>query len=362
MAHPFFDATKYPWHLTPEADDLHRELYDNIRDPAEIDRRYHACAENLLPLALNVGPSVIWEEALNRLGARPGALQKLCEQNYIYPKLIAAIERVRNAVARLSQPITKDNEPILDRSKLREKIEVLSVDTAALKVLLVRGGTQSGKSYGRHLLHAAAYDRGAIPVYITSGMVGDVKDVVGNLFAVYGASREVPVFTTDNAGYRVICNKLLELARTQEKQMWIAVDDLGLDADGTPLLSQDIKLFFDQFALRLADPSFATWFRLMLIHYPDGKPPTKWMKEVYTLDSTSEDDVQQEHVEEALRAWSSAHGLSIVDQELSDLATDVIENAEAPPAPGEEDEGESRLQRINNELKKTFDRLAKQKK
>jgi hypothetical protein len=233
-------------------------------------------------------------------------------------------------------------------------------DTTLLKVLLVRGSTQSGKSHGRHLLHGAALDRGAVFVYIASGTVATVKHVIERLFSALGALKEIPpTYTTDMAGYITVCFKLQDVALQEKKPLWIAVDDLGPGPDGAPLLSTEIREFFDQFALFMMDPSFSTWFRLMLIHYPDGKLPTKWKRDVLTEERTSETDVQQADVAEVLRTWLTTHGRNMVEVELLELAADVIANAEAPLKPGEE--ASSRLQRINDELSKTLGNLAKQK-
>ncbi len=358
MAHPFFDTATYPWHRT-EAVRLHDALYAAIYRPTEIDQTYRQCAPGLPPLALVHPPNIIWKEALENLTAYTGALRNLCQQPFTNAQLQSAVQDVVNAKSLIHQRITKDNVIILDRVKLREKIELVSLDTTALKVLLVRGSRQSGKSHGRHLMHSAALDRGAVFVYLTSGMVANVKNVIDRLFSAFGALKDVPaIYTTDIAGYNAVCNKLQDVAMEKNKQMWIAVDDLGLDPDGVPLLSSDIKEFFDQFALLLTDPSFSTWFRLMLIHYPEGKLPTKWKRDVFTQDQTSETDVQQGDVAEVLRAWSAARGRNMMEKELLELAADVITNAEAVPPPGEEEV--SRLQRINDELRKTLDDLAHQ--
>ncbi len=104
MTHPFFDSDTYPWHL-PEAVLLHERLYKLIERPAEIDRTYKMCAEGLPPLALGAPPLSIWQEALENLAARPGALRNLCEQPFPYPSLQSAIQAVKDAKA---QPLSQE--------------------------------------------------------------------------------------------------------------------------------------------------------------------------------------------------------------------------------------------------------------
>ena len=359
MPHPFFDTSTYPWSL-PEARSLHQVLFAVFTDPVEINRVYRQSAAGLPPLALGAPPDTIWTEALDNLAAHTDALRGLCNQQFTNAQLQNAVAAVVNAKSSISLRITRDNVLVLDRVSLREKIELVVPETSVVKVLLVRGSTQSGKSHGRHVLHSAARDRGAVFVYIASGMVVTVGHVVERLFSAVGAHNEIPpTFTTDMAGYITVCFKLQSVALRGGKQVWIAVDDLGPGPDGVPLLSTEIREFFDQFALQMMDPSFSTWFRLMLIHYPEGKLPTKWKREILTEDRPNEADVQVGEVAEVLREWAEAHGRNIVEAELLELAADVMESAQAPPEPGADPA--SRLQRINEELSRTLSDLAKQK-
>ncbi len=47
-------------------------------------------------------------------------------------------------------------------------------------------------------------------------------------------------------------------------------------------MAPEIREFFDQSALHLFDSAVHEWFRLMLIHYPDGPVPTEWDSELWT--------------------------------------------------------------------------------
>jgi hypothetical protein len=356
MSHPFFDSmvTNYPWER-PEAVRLHEALYTAYPNPADIDRMYRQCASGLPPLALTAPPNVIWKEALESLTVHTGALRNLCDQSFTNVRLRDAVAAVVSAqlTPSVRRRITRENVIILDRVPLREKIEQISSDTSVVKVLLVRGDTQSGKSWGRYVMQSAARDRGAEFVYITSGTVASVKNVIERLFSTLGAFDEIPpTYSTDMAGYMTLCFKLQSVAVRARKQLWIAIDDLGHGPDGAPLLSPEIKEFFDQFALQMIDPSFSNWFRLMLIHYPEGKLPTKWKREILTEDRPSDADVQQADVAELLREWADANGRSIVQADLLELASDVIANADAPLPP--EAEPVSRLQRINDELSRVL--------
>ncbi len=75
--HPFFDSRRYPWHRV-EAKELHRALYDTVRDSRLIEILYYQSGSNLLPLPQNVGPHVIWKEALELL-VTAGCFKQFCE-------------------------------------------------------------------------------------------------------------------------------------------------------------------------------------------------------------------------------------------------------------------------------------------
>ncbi len=76
MAHPFFDASAYPWHR-PEAVRFYQALTDAVPNVGRIDLIYRQCGNRLPALALTNPPDLIWKEALQNLTAQ-GALRKLC--------------------------------------------------------------------------------------------------------------------------------------------------------------------------------------------------------------------------------------------------------------------------------------------
>lgn len=255
----------------------------------------------------------------------------------------------------LNQQILLDGILILDRIALREKLALLESDTNLAKVLLVRGSPQSGKSHGHFLFENLAQHRGAQCVYLCDGIVATVDEVITQLFSALDASKEIPPRnTTADAWYKAVCVKLQEVASSKGQPLWITIDDLGPGQDGGPLLDPEIRRFCEQFALNMMNPAFRKWFRLMLIHYPDGPVPTKWKHEFWEEDRTNSADIQQNHIEEFLKLWRAAQNRTILDDELKQLATSVIAQADAPPAPDM-----PRLQLIYDGLTKVIQDLSR---
>lgn len=359
MAHPFFDATTYPWHL-PEATRLHVMLYTTYNVPARIETLYKQCQAGLLPLALGAAPDVIWREALTNLTSA-GALRRLCEivqgephlQNNV--QIQSVIREVLNAQPSIDRLIISNDVIVLDRRTLRQQLSLLESDANSVKVVLVRGDPRSGKSYGRWLFRSCARDRGAQYVYLSADLVATVDEVFLAVFSALGAAGEIPTqLTTEDAWYKSVCYKLQNVleqkASTQPgaKPLWIAVDDLGPGPDGGPLLDQRIRKFFEQFVLMMQNDAFSKWFRLLLIHYPDGPVPTQWEHEYWTEDRTSASDIQEEHVVNLLREWKLTHDRMLLDDELTGLAKRVIEQTETTLAQGPGDA--SRPQLIHDAL------------
>lgn len=353
MAHPFFDSLLYPW-ARPEAVRLHAMLMAVYRDPVRIDQVYQQCKVGLPPLALAAAPDIIWKQALENLASYNG-LRKLCDLVGADPGLArnslvqAALRDVVNAQPARDTVIISDDVIVLDRAALRHQIELLESDTHPVKVVLVRGGPRSGKSHGRYLFERSAQDRGATPVYLCDGIVATVDETILQLFSALEASNQIPARnTTDDAWYKAVCFKLQELAAAKKQPLWIAVDDLGPAPDGGPLLDQEIRRFFEQFALNMLNPAFRRWFRLLLIHYPDGPVPTKWRREFWAEDRTSAGDITADHVAGLLREWTAAHERTLIEDELLDLAKNVIDKADADLAQGAADA--SRPQLIHDTL------------
>jgi hypothetical protein len=246
-----------------------------------------------------------------------------------------AVRDVINAEPYTSQQILSESVLVLDRIALRSKLEKLESDTELVKVILVRGEPGSGKSHGRHLFLHVARKRGALTVYLSNGMVTKVNEVVTRLFSTLEASDKIPKLdSTPDAWYEAVCSALLEATKRKQRPLWIAVDGFAGGATGKPPFDTPVRDFFDHFALNLMDPAFGEWFRLMLIHYPDGPEPAKWESDFWTVDRTSVADIQQEHVVALIQNWLRAHDRKMLDDEVVELAKSVIAKADAPPPPG----------------------------
>ena len=353
MPHPYFEVAVYPLHR-PEAEILLNELANAYKNANAIDLLYKKCGDNLPELYLQQVPPLIWKEVLENLTSR-GFLRKLLD--VVQPLFLNsatmqnAIRDVINAESAEDINIISTDVLVLDRGTLRDKLKEVASDTNPVKVLIVRGLSKSGKSHGRYIFEQFARDKASDPVYIIPELAPTVTDLINYLFGALGAMDQIPpAVTTDQAWYRTTCTKLMDVCTKQNKRLWIAVDGLGKDANGNPLVSADVKEFCDVFALNMLNPAFRKNFRLMLIHYPEGDPPTNWIRDFWTEERTNETDVKQEHVQELLKKWAITKDKTIVEDELKKLAGEVIANAEAPlpanatPPP--------RLQRIHDELKK----------
>lgn len=356
MPHPIFDRSSYPWDR-PEASALRDRLVAAMPDQKEVATVYQQAGGQ--PGALNTGqaPAGLWNEALNLL-AQAGALRKLCQQtlpsvtrlqgNSDLHDAIAAVLGARPAVA--ATIIT--GEPVLDRQRLRLMVASLQSGSAA-RVLVVRGERHSGKSHGRHIFLSAAADCGAEAVYLYEPLVVNVEQAIRRLFRAFGAETRIPPRdTTQAAWYEAVCGALHDVAQGCGRQLWVAVDDLGVaDDEGTPLLDPEIASFCNQFVLELGNPSFGRWFRLMLIHYPEPPLPTRWLRDIWLEDRTTADDVQQEHVEEYLRELAAGDGTNLPSTDT--MAAELMAAVDAPASAADG----PRLQRIYDKLVETREKM-----
>lgn len=355
MAHPIFDRHTYPWMRT-EARLLHSALATHIKQPGLIDVLYRECADQGLALNLGQDPASIWREALDKI-ALLGAVQALCtalKRQKILPVLVA-VQAVEAAEPLRNQRVISDSVLMLDRIALRNSLALLEQDNSPMKVLLVRGAPGSGKSHGRHLFLQSAREHDAEGVYLRAGMIATVDELVLKLFAVLKATDKIPPRdTTFDAWCTVVCFKLQEQASLRDRRLWIAIDDLGPGPDNAPLMDGDIRRFCEKFALNLVDPSFSIWFRIMLIHYPEGKVPTNWSRDLWRDDRCNEADVTSQEVTALLRAWSAQKPdqRRILEDELHGLADQVIAEADVPPAPEKGTNPPCRLQRIDEALQR----------
>jgi hypothetical protein len=359
VAHPFFDALQFPWNRA-EAGPFLDALVAVIPDQKQIRVAYQASSLRKLPsLNVNQTPEAVWTDALENLVIK-GALKMFAQQ--ILPRspiddFRNAIQAVINAVPAIERRIFPNNLLVLDRQDLRKMIESLEPPESPIRVLLVRGSPKSGKSYTRHLFLAAARDHGAEAVYLHGGSAPTVQVLIANLFSPFSAIKKIPKTkdTTDPAWYSTVCLALQEVAAKARQTLWIAVDDLGVGPDGkTPLIDTNVRAFCETFASNMGNPAFNQFFRLMLIHYPDGEPPTKWLQDFWTECQLSDADINLDHVVEMLRTWSIENRpeKQIVEQELRELAGDILAKSQMPEPPGQP--VKPRLQRINDELVKAM--------
>lgn len=363
VQHPFEGGIPYPWDR-PEARELHRLLSRDVTVPGQIDLFLRSYAPGAPALNTAQAPPELWRIVLDAVSLADGLLE-LCTELANNKHLVAvsvAARTMLDAKPAVHRLLGGDSRLVLDRSPFREYLADLGTDSAVVKVLLVRGQPHTGKTWSKYLFERAARDRGADPLYLDSGIVATVGEVVDKLFSKVNALDQVPPGdTTETAWYRLVCNRLPGHVERRGRPLWIAVDDLGPGPDQiTPLMDRDILRFFQQFVLHLADPSTHRWFRLLLIHYPDEEVPTKWEQDVWREDRTRADTVTATEVAEVLLEWADDHGRNLVEDQLKTAAADVIARAEAPLPAGDPRAKHPRLRRIHDEVKLELAGLARQ--
>lgn len=354
MPHPFFDAPTYPWHLAA-AQALHRALYQGQPTYARIVLAYQACGPNLPPLN-QTSADIVWKDALDVL-ASAQLLRKLCEVILASPELRAAHDRVREVESLpdpLQEPLLAQDIVFVDRKRLRSELTKVSATNSPHRVLLVRGPSGSGKTWSQNLVADLTTALGCTCVYVFAGVVSTVEEVVEQLFTALGDGGAVPPqLETEDAWFRKVCVKLQDLAQRKSTTVWVVADDIGEYPDG-PRLDPRIRRFFDQFALAMANPAFARWFRLVLLDYPDGKVPTRW-RSFWVEDRPAIEDVTEEPVKEFLLGWARRNKKQLEAEKATAFAAEILQKAsiepdpQAPPRP--------RLQRINDELSTVLQRL-----
>ncbi|MDG6103226.1 hypothetical protein Daura_17110 [Dactylosporangium aurantiacum] len=336
MTHPFFDGAAYPWHRS-EGRAFHKLLYQRFDKQADIELVYKQVSADLPPLPTGA-PAHVWQEALDRC-AKLGLLRTLHQQLLDngdfgrHERSLAVLEAVRQSRAAVDLAVLPGVPGLvmLDRAQLRRYIRRLAPAGNPLKVLVVRGEPQSGKSHGRHLFESAARDAGAKSVYLCDGLVATVDDVLVELFGAYSATAEIPpAESTEHGWYKAACGKLRAIAERNGCALWIAVDDLGVAEDGAPLLDPQIRAFFEQFALHLVSGVYKDWFRLMLIDYPEGAVPSRWHRDLWAEDRTARADITVEHVVELLTTWSAQRGRTAVEESVADVAAGILGTVDGP--------------------------------
>ncbi len=344
MAHPFFEAMEWPG-SRPEAQEFEQVLVVAFKTGPVIDQIYNRAAPGLLALNLGQAPGLIWTEALGNL-VTSGQLKAFCEllrtQGPANPVFKEKLEAIFTATSAIERRVFTGGVLVVDRASLRSQISLLLAKDSIVTVLLVRGAPKSGKTWGKWLFEAAAKEAGAKPIYVGQGIVFTLEDVIRELFApVGGIPTQLAEMlanvqskpTTPDAWFRLICNLLLEAANKANLQLWIAVDDLGLDEQNQPLIDDEILQFFKQFALMMQAAQYQARFRLMLIHFPEGTP-TRWSTVIWKADTAVADEIQEEAIVDFLRGWSRERGKVIVEDQLATLSKELIAGLDAPPGPG----------------------------
>jgi hypothetical protein len=357
MGHPFFNAITYPFQRE-DAKQLHKVLSQAEKNSARIQNIYERCGSNLPPLTLPAAADLVWNEVLGNL-AKHGVLQNLC--TYIknqfagQPIIVDAVVAVENAIPASERKILSNGVFILDCEDHREAISKITEDITP-KVLLIRGKEKSGKTHCRFIFQSIAEEKGATVVYLCDGIVATVNEAMESIFSALGAGAEkIPAkVSTEDAWYRAVCNKLKELATTgQTKKIWVVADDLGY-IKNVPILDKEIRCFFEQFALFMQDPSFAKYFRLLMVNYAEQAIPTKWKATMWAEVNTDENTIQQTHVEDFLKDWKLEEKSDILEQDLKSLAQEVITIVTNPPA---NIASLSRLERIHYVLSFKLDEI-----
>lgn len=353
MPHPFFDAIAYPWHR-PDAQAAHSALYQAITLPNDITLTYRQCGENLTPLTPGQAANLAWREVLELL-TTARRLKRLCEllpARAEWPVLEASLQAVENARDLLEEPLLSRDLVFVDRKRLRTELQKLSGPTPSHGVLLVRGDPSSGKSWTQYLVEDMATALGAKCIYLFDGIVSTLDEVLEQLFTGVGDATAVPArLESEDAWFKRACVKLQAVAQKNGQVCWIVADDLGLLPTG-PRLDPQIRQFFEQFALSMANPAFARWFRLVLIDYPDGPVPTKW-KSFWVEDRTQPAEVDEKSIADFVLNWAARKKKKLGADDAQKLAVDILANVSQPTLP----DGPSRLARIHQALEAALEKL-----
>jgi hypothetical protein len=330
----------------PTLDKLWITLIDayRVREDVEILADTVGIAPGTFPFGSDMRN--VWKALIDEMAAQ-NKLRLLIERaqaekeapNY-QAVFMEVLDRHNNPIAHAvnEQTFEEDSILLLDRKPLRDRLALLEPDAKRAKTLLLRGERKSGKSYGRFLFDSLAKERGAISIYLDGVMTATVEEVIFYIFTTLGASNEIPPnnLTSRDAYYRVVWLKIKEILIRNNKTLWIAMDELGLDQSGGPLIDSQIKLFFDQFVPFTKSPDFAERFRLMLIDYPDEptptKAPAKWERDYWIEDRISRADVDLASVTTFLKGWVAARGKTWVDAEMDQLVGEIIALGDAAEA------------------------------
>ena len=346
MGHPFFDATAYPWHIEI-ATTVHAALAAAYKTFGTFDLVYKKCAADLPTLSNQLNSVELWKQGLETLAGVAGALRKLCEvvlaDTMVGGLALDAMRLMQAAKDPVSETVLAPGVMLLDREDLRAKVASLQPRDAQQRALLVRGDRRCGKTWSMHLVARTAASLGDGCIFLAEGMVGSVDEVIRELFApMFGVldSRGValpagltdipPRNETEDAYHKKVCSHLLRVAAATKQRWWIVIDDLGDVSDEagnkTPRLDINIRKFFEQAVVNLANPAFAAWFRLVLLDYPDGEP-AKWQVAVWLEDRPQAVNVDEKVIAQFLDVWGTSRQKRIEEEERTRIVAEIVKNA-----------------------------------
>ncbi|HEX7808069.1 MAG TPA: hypothetical protein VF608_05085 [Thermoanaerobaculia bacterium] len=322
MAHPFFESTTYPFHRQ-DARTFVAELNAAFNTWQRVQALYEETAAQLPGLTLPAATDVLWREALRNLCAA-GVFRAFCErlrdEGKLGPQVRAALTAVFDAEDPITLTLLSDDRLFFDREPLRDQLQRLAT-SSTYRVLLIRGGPDTGKSWTNYLISEIAHALGEEPVYLFAGYTDTVPEVLRALFSRFGVGKKLSELSTENATFKDACQDLRELAQSQQKVTWIMMDDLGEDETG-PRGDPLVRQFFDQFALSMADPSFARWFRLVLIDYPSNIP-TRW-KDFWIEDAPDPTHANDSAIAKFVAQWATKKKKKLGEDDATTFAKDVI--------------------------------------
>ncbi len=332
IPHPILDVSPYPLHVK-EAGEFHVILFQDIQSIAAAVNFYNQCGGNLPPVSQqNIG--VTWQEILFNVaaaGLTRNLFSVLSRANYA--RVIEAIKKME-AMRSVIEEDLLDGILVIDREDLRKELAKLDQDGQPLKVLLMWGEPRSGKSHPQYLFEQFANERQGYPIYLSSVTVSSVDQVINALFVPVGGQASIPKKeTTGEAWYKVVCNELL--AKVQQspnrRRLWIAMDDLGFDETGATMLDEEIRSFFSQLVLMMENFQFRSYFRLLLIHFPD-KVPSRWKAAHWKGIKVQANDIRQEHVEKTISNWCRKSGKNLPEEDIKSKAKEIIDEADVTAA------------------------------
>ena len=333
MSHPFFDARRYPWDMEA-AKAVHSALHRHVPAPNAIILLYQQSNSALENLNTGQPPRLIWKDALDNLAAA-NSLRKLAAEvrkdEGLFP-VQEAFDEVQKLPDPLKGPILQSGKIFFNRFQLRQELQRLSDPRGSNSLLLVRGEASSGKTWTRNMVVDEAKALGEKAIIITQGTDGDDEEVLDHIFSVLGGTAPSKLESRP-AWYRKSCNEMVRTLESQAKpkypRYWLIADDLGPARDGRSSLDPSILSFFEQAANRLEDDAFSTWFRLVLIDYPEKTVPTNW-KGFWSEDKTSVASVNEAEVSAYLVDWAAFRDKTLSKTEAGDLAKNLFDKAKYP--------------------------------